>query len=263
MNRRQFLARQGMVWTGLLWIPKAAGQIVMSGSPARGSAAAGGGEASPTPELAWYKFTEGSGTTVADSSVKNITGNVGTGATWVTGKSGSGYGLDGDGTNRMMVGASACAYGVNKLSITCWFKITAYPAAFGYVCCTVPPDGAAVAASIYLDQYENLYMEQFGGYTTCYRYIAGPAAPSGWHHIAATYDNSGTNAVLVMYYDNALQTGTTFFDATGPANYDNGTFMIGGTAATSNVGNVIVDDVRVYNRLINSTEIGQIYNDPQ
>ncbi len=226
--------------------------------------AGGGGGGSPTPELLWYKLNEGTGTTAADSSTNANTGNLGTGATWGTGASGSGHCLIGDGTHRALVSGSNVAYGVNKISVCAWIYIVAYPGSGvtevldSYNSIGLP---STVGFRVDIDNNLAIYGRIAGGFTQSYRLIT--PATGAWHHYAYLFDNSTSTSAITLYQDNVLQTGSTFFDATGTANFQTNLLSIGGIAGDLDDASVRVDDVRIYNRLITTGEIAQIYADSQ
>ena len=74
-------------------------------------------------------------------------------------------------------------------------------------------------------------------------------ALNAWSHLAETYD--GTNILL---YVNGVQVGS--LAQTGPINVTTGALMLGGNALVSGKNFAgLIDEVRIYNRALNSTEI--------
>ena len=76
---------------------------------------------------------------------------------------------------------------------------------------------------------------------------------SGWHHLAVTFD--GTN--ILVYLDGVITWGPSKWSFNTPAN---GTCFIGGLPDTNHNLNGMLDDVRIYNRALTSTEVAGIYN---
>lgn len=89
---------------------------------------------------------------------------------------------------------------------------------------------------------------------------------SSWHHLVLTYD--GTN--LRGYVDGTLQAGPTAASGFGGSANGHSEFSIGASpSGTNTAGEVenyasaIIDDVAVFNRVLNSTEVTSLYTDPQ
>jgi len=93
-----------------------------------------------------------------------------------------------------------------------------------------------------------------------------PSAPIGaWHHWVITTSSTGTK----MYYDNVLvQSNSNYVTNTNISEKD---LIIGGCVAPSGVGTYTdgnvsffdgaIDDIRIYNRELNSSEISELYDE--
>ena len=80
--------------------------------------------ASATPEILWWKFNEGSGTSVAGAASGG--GDAGTtDASWLTGKSGSLYCTDYNGTDDGTQSNAAITYGVATITVCAWVYLDA------------------------------------------------------------------------------------------------------------------------------------------
>jgi hypothetical protein len=89
----------------------------------------------------------------------------------------------------------------------------------------------------------------------------GNVTPGEWHHVAATYNGSGAYTGINLYIDGVPQTETDFgFGATLSGTILNnvpvelGSFDGGGAPLAGKL-----DDVRIYNRELNASEVQQLY----
>jgi len=73
-----------------------------------------------------------------------------------------------------------------------------------------------------------------------------------WHHVAATY-----NGTTIDSFVNGISVGTDEYPSYVPSGT---TFLIGAEGINADNWNGTIDEVRVYNRALTSTEIGQLYN---
>ena len=82
-----------------------------------------------------------------------------------------------------------------------------------------------------------------------------------WHHIVLSYDADSTSNVPMAYVDNVLVTLPQVVAPSGTRSTDVGSeTLIGGNFATSRTSDGIIDDMRMYNRLLSRSEITQLYN---
>ena len=88
------------------------------------------------------------------------------------------------------------------------------------------------------------------------QFIAG----TGWHHVAFTFDDTNNTATVYLDGVAAATTSTTVTNAWGSS----GTSRIGAHNLLTNTNydfTGLMDDVRVYNRALNATEIATLSND--
>jgi len=97
----------------------------------------------------------------------------------------------------------------------------------------------------------------------CLRQASGTAMSTGvWHHVAVTYDGSQTAAGAHIYLDGASAgqapvSDTLSLDASALNNND---LLIGDQNSSShNYFNGLIDEVRVYNRVLSAAEVQQLY----
>lgn len=238
------------------------------GSVTIGGAAGGGGGGSRTPDLRWYKFAEGSGTDAADSSEVNSKATLGTGTTWVTGASGSGYGIKGGGANTALATDAAVAYGTNKITICFWVNVADYDVAVqGFFYSSSVWAGGDRMVGFYNDSYGACEIDLWGDYTSQQFVSTGNVPATGaWHHMAFACDNSAGDGAVTIYMDGSVASWTQTENGTGitgPANFNNGTFYLGGRSASTAPADFSFDDVRIYTGLLTAEEVAAVYADPQ
>lgn len=219
--------------------------------------------AAPTPDVLWWKFTDGSGTTVTATVGPN--GTLAGGATWVTGKSGSGYAVQFDGTDDALYSASNVTYGASTITITAWvywdsfandgdflFESTASADANDNTFFVMPNGNRGTSDGYLLTMLTgtNYYAPYWTRFTA-----------ATWTHIAIVLDNTSLTGVVKVYYDGALQTaaGTYLNVKNSTANFVAGVLNVFSRNNTSGFGAGRIDDLRIYARELNATEVGQVY----
>ena len=227
---------------------------------------------SPSPDLLWYKFTEGSGTTAADSSGHANTGNLNSGATWVTGASGSGFGIQGSGTTNALFSNGNVPYSTNKITITLWLNSASYNTAVKQVFFSTSPDesndgshGDAIMWASDGASHNAINIFANGNYLFNTASIGGnqQIKPGSWQFVAVWYDNSATAGTNWCFTNSVLNSGFAFSAAnTGTINFTANKFYLDGYLANSPF-NASIDDVRVYSGLLTSNQVSQIYADPK
>jgi hypothetical protein len=214
----------------------------------------------PTPELLWWKMTDGSGTTVTATVGPNGT----TDASWVTGASGSGYALEFNGTSSDASSSSSVTYSVNKISISLWAYFDDTTSTRVLVENGNPYYTSVGGLIIFVDS-GNLYVSCNGDSTNTVRseYCAAPAT-GGWKHIVALIDGSTATANTDIYIDGSSQSTTVAVNThSGTSNFATGTLYVGARGGSSLFLDGRIDDLRIYNRLLSGSEITAIYGDPQ
>lgn len=215
----------------------------------------------PTAGILWYKFNEGSGTT--------LTADVGPNGT-TSGGSGYTTGADGVATHAFNFGGdttatsdSAITYGVNIITVTFW----AYNAAWGTG--TQPllnsSGGTSTANTWLIDDDEGTIRCIFRGTTTSLLRYESFAAPSNnaWHHIAVVFDGSTADGEITVYVDGAVQsTSVLQADRDGTSNFGAETIYIG-NASGPTFWNGYMDDIRIYGSALSVGQIGAVYANPE
>lgn len=216
--------------------------------------------ASPTPEKLWWKLNEGSGTTVGGSASGGGDGGA-TSADWITGKSGSGFALDFNGTSDESLTSANITYGVNVITVCAWLY----------------SDSNTGFHTVWGSDWIN---DQFNVFTL---YINGTALTAGmtgttgqraesivtpgtgaWYHLMVVYDSSTGGGDIKMYLDGVLQGETIVSDTkTGTSNFAAFKFGCGYRINYSDLFyDGRIDDVRIYTG-DKSGNVSAILADPQ
>jgi parallel beta-helix repeat protein len=203
---------------------------------------------SPAVLVAHWKFDEGIGTTASDSSGKGNTGTLKNGPVWAAGKVGRALYFDGiddtvtvaDSNSLDMSNAFTISAWVNPAStFTDWRAIVVknskyflFASTAGW-CGNGSPSGAFSAASLYM--------------------VCQPSAlaANSWSYLTLTY-----NGATLTLYRNGIAVATSTISTTLSA--DTATLQIGGSQYGEYFKGFI-DEVRVYNGALSSTEIQTIY----
>ncbi|MHC4462693.1 MAG: LamG-like jellyroll fold domain-containing protein [Planctomycetota bacterium] len=196
--------------------------------------------------LGWWKFDEGSGTTARDSSGKGNDGTLQGNPQWVAGKIGGALEFDGNG-DYVDCGASL-AFNINtNITVTCWIKVHQLDKSWQAI----------------VGQGDNSWRLHRSSSSNNIAWGTNGLSPKDltgsvnvndgqWHHIAGVYD--GTQKRL--YMDGNLDASSS---STGNINNSSYNVNIGENAqATGRYWDGLIDDVRVYNRVLTQEEIQQV-----
>lgn len=217
-----------------------------------------GAAATPSPNVAWLKFEEGSGATAGDSVAGNLhPGTLYGGAQWdVQGADGKGVRLDGVDDYIRLDGAGD--FNFNPVSqaftVSFWFKSTPgavsqvlFSKAFGL------SEGMGTQYLLWLDE---------GGYLSLNvrsSKARGPKAnDGGWHLVQWVCNGDGTSAL----YMDGKSAGIFSFSSNMTVSADVliGARRNGSNAGTTNYFAGSIDDFRVSNRAFSAAEAGAVYN---
>jgi hypothetical protein len=214
--------------------------------------------------LAYWSFNEGVGSIVYDYSGNNYTSSLaGTSIpTWNPGKIGSGLSFGPLANSSYVSMGTTTAFNVPSLTYCGWYNIG---------------DLSTIASTIDCNNQANfgwaLNVNQDGsngthvnGKVAGYFYSAGQFKPTysnaaalsigTWTHLLVTYA-AGGNAQM---YINGSTTGTTAVNLPSGITYSSNVFTLGRDLNTLNQYSGSLDEVMVYNRVLTSDEISQIYN---
>ncbi|HIH09166.1 MAG TPA: LamG domain-containing protein [Candidatus Diapherotrites archaeon] len=194
--------------------------------------------------VAYYLFDEGSGTVAGDSSGNGNNGTLMNGPTWtIERKVGNGV-LSFDGANDA-VNAGGEFIGASPLTISLWI----YPRSYSGSGPFIVDNGKT---RLLMNSAETTYRFRSDGASTA---SVSVGTLNQWVHLAVTRDASGRTS----FYKNGVQAGTlnqnSGIPAAGTSNVSIGN-NISGTATFDG----LLDDVRIYNRVLLSSEINEIYS---
>ncbi|MDJ1501195.1 LamG-like jellyroll fold domain-containing protein [Xanthocytophaga agilis] len=217
--------------------------------------------------LAYWKFDEGQGTVVSDASGNGNNGTiVGSGGWTTSGKVGAAF--TNSTTTYVSVGdkRSLDLYPNKPFTITAWFKTAAtrtdvvymiVSKSTGYVSPQVGYHLAMFDGKIRFAMINNIDNDRIAAGTDN-RFNDGK-----WHHVAWTYNGNGNLNGNVLYVDGVVQPFSSLNGTTINGSFTNtAPFLIGGrpaSASSSSVGDQFdgqLDEIRVYNRALGSSEIG-------
>jgi len=201
--------------------------------------------------VSWLKFDEGSGITASDSSGNNNDGTI-SGATWTTGKIDGALEFTGD-ADYVEVGTSN--FNVNTGTLSFWVLANAFDSIdenyfFGHT--TLPAWGNRI--QLYTDDANgNLDLGLGDTHATATNIF--DLNTGIWYHIALTWDSTNYD----VYVDSVSRANGAYSGLSSINSFaDIGNN--GNSASRTEAWNGIIDDVRVYNRVLSSSEILEIYN---
>ncbi len=195
--------------------------------------------------VAHWKLNESSGTSAADASGSGYTGTVtGTGS-WVAGYINNGFSFNGS----TKIQAAGLMGNPANVTLAAWVNLT-----------TTDTNGAEVIslgdhAQLRVDAGTNAQFAVYNGSTwTTLNLPSTTLAGTGWHHIAAVFDD--TNDIMYIYLDGnpaASQSTSVTISYSGLG----ANTVIGrhGNGATTYDFTGIIDDARVYNYALSAAEI--------
>jgi chitodextrinase/uncharacterized protein (DUF2237 family) len=200
--------------------------------------------------IGYWNFDEGAGSIAHDTSGGGHNGAVSS-STWTTGKINSALSFNGT-TNSVITPTIALG---GAFSVSAWVNPSVIPQ-IGYVRIaeTNYASGFYLGTETTGTKYKLIVNGGSGATGTC-GYGCAESGPitSGWHLVTATFDGGPAR----LYVDNAVAGSDTF---TAPSN-PNLPLCIGISYVGSGYGwNGTIDEVRLYNRALTSTEVSAIYN---
>jgi YD repeat-containing protein len=208
--------------------------------------------------VGYWKFDEGSGTTTADSSGIGNTGTL-TNTTWTTGEFANALSFNGSSSNvNMGTGTGLTDLYLGGMTVSAWIK----PAGSG---------GGGGGRIVDKDNNDSGWFFAMSGTTTVKfssdqfatsqpsRTSSATISLNTWQLVTATWDGSTNGANIHIYINGSLADGTSA-NGSGAASTDSGTPFTVGNRTTDNARgfNGVIDDVRVYNRVLSSSEIAAL-----
>ncbi|RCW48498.1 LamG-like jellyroll fold domain-containing protein [Paenibacillus prosopidis] len=203
---------------------------------------------------AWYKFDETSGASAADASGYGKTGTVNGGAAWTTGQTGNAVVLDG--TNDYIALPAGVVSDADTITVAAWVNldtVSNWTRIFDF--------GSGTSTYMYLSPKNGANGKirfAIKNNNSSEQIIEGQSAlaTGGWHHVAVTLNGStGT-----LYVDGA-QAGSNTSMTMKPSDLGWATQnWIGRSQYSDPYLDGRVDDFRIYNRAISSSEVTSVMN---
>ena len=207
--------------------------------------------------VSWWKFDDASGLTALDSMGTN-NGSIING-TWTTGKIDGALSFNGSG-GYVNCGNDASLDITDKISISAWVKFNA-----------LTDNQIIIAKQGTLFSSENYILKRSSSATNyqlsfsyrgstrhIYNTTGANLTAGTWYHIVVTY-TFGTGSSIKIYLDSNLLGG--FWDmgnGNAPVTTNTQVVTIGGLT-NGYYANAIIDDVRLYKRILSQAEIQQLY----
>ncbi|NOU88378.1 carbohydrate-binding protein, partial [Paenibacillus sp. LMG 31460] len=203
----------------------------------------------PAKLVAHWKFDEGSGTTVGDSSGNGNTGALVNNPTWTdSGKIGGAFAFSGG--SRAEFNASATLIQTGDESVSLWFK-TSQPKALTSI---FRHSNRFTALQVAVDQARVAYWPN-GSSSYKALYFPWNYNDNNWHHYVAAYDHA---LGLKIYVDGNLVAS----DATnlGPLPIVTNKIVLGASETGGEAYNGLLDDVRIYSGVLTQDQVKQLMN---
>lgn len=203
----------------------------------------------------FHHFDEASGTTATDSSGSGNTGTLTNSPTRTTGYASGGVSFDGS-NDAVIVPASATLNNLSAITISAWMRPNnSGENSFGRI---IQKTGGFM---LYLSSGNQVVFEVPYSTTAVKRQTSNNVVSYGtWTHVVATWTGSATGNTIHIYLNGtevASYLATT--NGSGTRNDDSaGALNIGNNGAQDRTFNGILDEVRVYNRVLSPAEVAAL-----
>lgn len=236
--------------------------------------------------IAHWKFDDGSGTSAIDSSGNSNSGTLTNGPTWAAGKLGQALNFDGA-DDYVNAGSPTALNNLPAMTISAWIKPDSFANPGNYIVSKTHGETPTFTGWLFrVDNESNLKALRFdvdynrsleGSTFDPFQDLWAVSVPNAvqigqWSHVAVTWDGSKTAANVKFYVNGALIAhcqGCGNWDVNGDGTRSDDSYkplIIGyGNVEQSPAYKIrpfdgIIDDVRIYNRVLSATEIQQLYN---
>jgi hypothetical protein len=202
--------------------------------------------------IAHWRLDEGTGSAASDAA-SGYTGTLLGGAAWTAGHSGMGVGLDGADD---FIALPAIDVAGSALTIAAWVKSSSFSPSVDQRFIAKSTGTAEQSHYWMVGQTNNgqnrlRFRLKTGGTTMTLIATSGTLPLNTWYHVAATYD--GTTMRLFL---NGTEVGTAA--KSGVLTSGGAPVNIGRNPDGSNHMHGAIDDVRIYRRALNASEIGAV-----
>ncbi len=216
---------------------------------------------------AHWKLDDANGLSAADSSGNANTGNLQLGPTWVPGKIGTGLNFDGGptgGDDLVNAGNGTSVNNLGVMTVAAWIKVDTVGEAGNPGRIVHKATGTAPLNGW---QFVTQGTNQIGfavDYTTTdlvRTSAANAISPGVWHHVVVTWNGTATATNVLMYVDGvAVGSYATTTNASGDRVSDaSANIYLGNEVNGARTLDGVLDDVRVYNRVLSPTEIQAVH----
>lgn len=214
---------------------------------------------SPTPDIAWYKLNEGSGTAVGDSSTRGTNGlTLQTSSMWT---SLGGFTVPQGGAGRFATNFPTLNPVTNTITVTAWIYVPSFPSTKILFECASGPSTADNSWFVWLGA-STVEAGIFGGGGYRYETFASPSVNT-WHHIGIVFDNTSNTAALKMYLDGSPQSTTVVLNTkTTAAQFAAAQLWAWARSGPNSESDAGMDDIRIYSG-DRSANMAAIYGDRQ
>ncbi len=215
--------------------------------------------------VGWWKLTDGSGTSAADSSGFGNTGTLENGPTWITsGENGGGLTLDGA-TQYVQVNDAASLDISSSWTVSAWVNFAALP---GSGSCAVLIDKENSGSTNYQLCLDNGSFSTGVGWVVNYnstgccdnhyaKYVTTPSTGT-WYLVTGVYSSSAQT--LTLYVNGTSVSSNSSVAGYTPEHGGGSTLDLGNQAGVGNYLNGSLDDARVYNVALTAAQVSQLYS---
>lgn len=213
--------------------------------------------------VAWWKFDEGSGTTVTDSSGGGITGTLTATSAgppiYTSGRQATGYALNFDGTNYVIGNSIQFRFPNTAFTVSAWVRSSNTPYAY-----FLASDGFGGGWGLLIDGggRAGVMLKSAGAYSVTVFAGGSNIIDGNWHQVTYVIGTNTTNSSLCTctIYVDGIQVAT----GAGSGIYSYSDPTVNWTIGTRNLATAIsftgqLDDVRIYNRALTAAEISALY----
>jgi hypothetical protein len=214
--------------------------------------------AAETGLLGWWKFDQGKGLVLRDSSGKENHGEIDS-AAWVPGRKGPALKFDALNQTCVVLKTDPALYPTNAFTIEAWFNPLPNPEREAYILTFdyqwAQTTGKGIALYMHGEpEHTNLQLEVSNSAGRRAIAVARGLKTGTWYYCAATYDGN----TITLYLDGVPVANTLLAAPVVYAHKRGGDFSIGDSAGHFNFSGLI-DELRIYGRPLSPEEIGAHY----
>lgn len=216
--------------------------------------------------VGYWNFEEGTGSSAADSSGNGNAGTLTNGPSWVAGKIGNNaLNFNTDHDDRVAIGDPAVLRNLGSsspMTVALWIKPTEYTVSSMAMVSKINVSTLGWSFALAPGAQDGFqFTADFSTTDITARSVDGSAQYGVWQHVVMTWDGS-TSASNIHIYVNGTETPTYDLqtNAAGTRVSDSGfNFNIGNITGGTRSVEGSMDDVRVYNRALSSSDVAELY----